>query len=65
MLLQSEYVSARDKRREFVSGFTGSTGKYCLFSFCCYSGVHDMVPNLILSLVRSNLARILLGTFNI
>ncbi|TYK12643.1 putative Xaa-Pro aminopeptidase P [Cucumis melo var. makuwa] len=23
---QSEYVSARDKRREFVSGFTGSTG---------------------------------------
>jgi hypothetical protein len=24
--LQSEYVSARDKRREFVSGFTGSAG---------------------------------------
>ncbi|KAJ6678572.1 hypothetical protein OIU85_009087 [Salix viminalis] len=23
---QSEYVSARDKRREFVSGFTGSAG---------------------------------------
>lgn len=24
--LQSEYVSARDKRRAFVSGFTGSAG---------------------------------------
>lgn len=23
---QSEYVSARDKRRDFVSGFTGSAG---------------------------------------
>ena len=27
-LLQSEYVSERDKRREFVSGFTGSAGQF-------------------------------------
>lgn len=26
--LQSEYVSARDKRRAFVSGFTGSAGRF-------------------------------------
>lgn len=25
---QSEYVSARDKRRAFVSGFTGSAGEF-------------------------------------
>jgi Xaa-Pro aminopeptidase len=26
--VQSEYVSERDKRREFISGFTGSAGEY-------------------------------------
>lgn len=26
--LQSEYVSVRDKRRQFVSGFTGSAGRF-------------------------------------
>lgn len=29
-MLQSEYVSARDKRRAFVSGFTGSAGLFIL-----------------------------------
>jgi Xaa-Pro aminopeptidase len=26
--VQSEYVSERDKRRQFISGFTGSAGEY-------------------------------------
>lgn len=30
---QSEYVSARDKRREFVSGFTGSAGLFLSLSY--------------------------------
>jgi hypothetical protein len=25
--MQSEYVSERDKRRQFISGFTGSAGE--------------------------------------
>jgi hypothetical protein len=28
--VQSEYVSERDKRRQFISGFTGSAGEYGL-----------------------------------
>ena len=31
LFLQSEYVSARDKRREFVSGFTGSAGQFSIY----------------------------------
>lgn len=36
VVLQSEYVSARDKRREFVSGFTGSAGQYAFMNLRCY-----------------------------
>lgn len=31
--MQSEYVSDRDKRREFVSGFTGSAGFFIIINF--------------------------------
>lgn len=33
LLLQSEYVSERDKRRHFVSGFTGSAGEIFILNF--------------------------------
>lgn len=40
--LQSEYVSSRDKRREFVSGFTGSAGEFC-FAVCCFVRTFESV----------------------
>lgn len=38
--LQSEYVSARDKRRKFVSGFSGSAGQ---FNFTVYLILFEVV----------------------
>lgn len=38
--MQSEYVSVRDKRREFVSGFSGSAGIISFF-FRPYQKMED------------------------
>lgn len=41
--MQSEYVSVRDKRREFVSGFSGSAG---IISFFFRPSYQKMEENL-------------------
>ncbi|KAF2584836.1 hypothetical protein F2Q70_00033833 [Brassica cretica] len=40
---QSEYVSARDKRREFVSGFTGSAGMRSVVASCKLIAITQLV----------------------